>query len=79
VSKIIQNQKSLERIIAYNQSSSTQYKTSRLPLSNQKIMIESNEMGIGATADNGVGATNANTHEVFLSQPQQSKKSQSFY
>jgi len=33
VNKIVDNQKSLERIVAY-QSSGTQYKTSRLPLSN---------------------------------------------
>ena len=34
---LMQNQKSLERIITYNQNANTQYKTSRLPLSNQKI------------------------------------------
>ena len=72
VNKIADNQKSLERIVAY-QSSGTQYKTSRLPLSNQK-MVDGNE---NMTNASGTGTEGYHRNEVFLSQPQQSKKSQS--
>lgn len=64
VNKIVDNQKSLERIVAY-QSSGTQYKTSRLPLSNQK-MTEGHEH---ATNASGTGASGYHRNEVFLSQP----------